>query len=257
MKLFYDKFMTNFKSILFALVFILGYSISGFAQTFQSKKAPTQLLEVYSAEGCKDCIETEAWVSQFQNHPGLWKGFIPIIFSVTLWDRLGWTDPFGLSEANQRLETYRQLWQSTAIMTPTVLLNGEPILSGGDFHPEKISNEAAGVLSAKSLDQQEYLLRFDPIKPETEFYIFTGVKLGFGITSKVLMGDNTGKVLNRNFVVLVLRSKKIACSVNNCSTSILFPPEKEKIQNLQKAVVFWVSRPNAPKPIQSTGGKLS
>lgn|GEM_PF-3210216 len=78
-------------------------------QVFVSAKKQTQLIELYSSQGCSSCPPAERWVNELSNNEGLWLNFIPMVFHVDYWNYIGWADPYASSENSQRQRQFRDI----------------------------------------------------------------------------------------------------------------------------------------------------
>ena len=81
------------------LLFFIGlflFSLSASAETirFLSHDVQTNLVELYTSEGCSSCPPADRWLSKLRNSEQLWKGFVPLAFHVDYWDYIGWKDRF-------------------------------------------------------------------------------------------------------------------------------------------------------------------
>ena len=161
---------------------------------FQSGPEQVPLLELYTSEGCSSCPAADEWIAQFQNHPDLWKKFIPVAFHVTYWDRLGWKDRFGSREFDQRQKAYVESWKAWNVATPTFVLNGKNWENWYETNRIPDSNpQQAGILSAKALDPEEYLITFKPLFAVSKPLEIHGALLGFSVSSSIQAGENVGK----------------------------------------------------------------
>jgi hypothetical protein len=75
-------------------------------------------------------------------------------------------------------------------------------------------------------------------------------RLGFGLQSKVARGENAGKTLQHDFVVLTLQQVS-ASSSNQWHTHLPADPRGER-----QALVAWLSVPGDPAPYQAVAGWL-
>jgi peptide-methionine (R)-S-oxide reductase len=169
-------------------------------QTVVSSGARASLVELYTSEGCSSCPPAEAWLSSFTRNERLWNDVVPVAFHVDYWDHLGWQDVFARAAFSERQRDYAEAWKSDRVYTPGFVLNGEewtdwrngrlPAASG---NPGKLTLDLAGG-SAN--------VRFEPAnRPGDEFTAHVAV-LGMGLARKVLAGENKGKTLTHDFVVL-------------------------------------------------------
>ena len=106
------------------LVFIFIRTLAGAEFQFQSGPEQVPLVELYTSEGCSSCPRADAWMSGLRTHQDLWKGFVPVVFHVDYWDRLGWKDRFARRTFSQRQYDYAQIWSNESVYTPGVVLGG-------------------------------------------------------------------------------------------------------------------------------------
>ena len=59
------------------------------AKDFSSKSGATEVLELYTSEGCSSCPPADRWLSTFKDKPELFKDVIPMAFHVDYWDYIG------------------------------------------------------------------------------------------------------------------------------------------------------------------------
>ena len=75
--------------------------------------------------------------------------------------------------------------------------------------------------------------------------------LGFGIATPVARGENSGRTLAQEFVVL-----KHAVHVSDSGVWHVALPPLDAMQARRFGIALWVSRPDNPAPLQATGGWL-
>lgn len=240
-------------------VFLLTVSARGqtnLAFNFQSARAQTALLELYTSGGCSSCPPAEAWLSRLQDSPRLWKDFAPVAFHVDYWNYLGWKDAWSDAAFSERQRDYAQLWRSENIYTPEFVLNGREWHNwfAGKNGPHS-SGEETGVLIVTSTDTNLWTASFAPEKPaDTPFEIHAALLAG-GFVSDVKAGENKGRRLNHDFVVVNLVQIGMANVHGLAKGKFLldtprFKPEKTL------ALTVWVTRSGELEPLQATGGWL-
>ena len=243
---------TKRRAALFLLLFLIQSSC--FAATFQSSSRKTLLLEVFSSEGCSSCPPADEWMSGLQKNPGLWKDFVPVIFHVDYWDKLGWKDRFSSGEYTQRQKRYVNSWGSSTLYTPGFVLGGKAwegwYLSGN----VPVSKERPGILKMVKNGSGRYEITFTPAAVSPVRLEAHAALLGFGIRSEVKSGENAGRTLHHDFIVLdykhrVMNEKSFSASLE------LKPPGEIHYEKLGAAV--WITRQEDPQPIQACGGYLS
>lgn len=215
--------------------------------TISSTKEHTYFLELYTSQGCNSCPPAEHWISQFTENENLWKSIIPLNFHVNYWDYLGWKDPFGSAVFGQRQRTYAALGKSRIVATPGFMIDGkgwQGWFRGTGLPKPNIKSSSS--LTA-TINETQVKLDFDSI---TDNDLVAHVALlGFGIKTNVKAGENHGRLLNHDFVVIGYQQGTM--TVDNKSSSIDLPfPVPVKVDTARTAIVVWVSTKEDPTPIQ-------
>lgn len=226
---------------------------------FKNRAPSASLLELYSSEGCSSCPPAEAWTNQLKNAPSLWKDIFPVVFHVDYWDGLGWPDRFARAEYTQRQRDYAARLGQDSVYTPEFIANGSEWrrswLSGYDLPSRGI--EKSGELSLTVGEKEKRVsARYlpGPSVPAQQLALNVAL-LGFNLVTDVKQGENGGRTLEHDFVVLGFKSTPlIADSVAGFRAA---PMEiKSSTDDAPGAVVAWVSAPDG-SILQVAGGWLS
>ena len=218
--------------------------------TFESGTSKVHLVELFTSEGCSSCPPAEAWLTKLKQTPGLWRDFVPVAFHVDYWNYFGWRDRFASKEWTARQQGYAARWNLESVYTPGFVLDGH------EWHAREVPNrspEVIGSLQVK-ISGPEALLTFSPAKKEGRSYDVYLAQLGFGLASNVAAGENRGRKLSHDFVVLDLQKEPLAGDAKEAKF-LLHATEPEK--NLSQAVAAWVTYAGELAPIQSAGGWLA
>jgi hypothetical protein len=217
------------------------------AQTFKSSNSKTQLLELFSSQGCSSCPPAERWISTYTNHPGLWTQFIPLVFHVDYWDYLGWKDTFSRKQFSQRQRKYYSQGAVASVYTPGVILNGKEWRGWyrGKMLPQNSSN--AGVLVAQLLENH-LQVKYDHESP----LVLNVALLGFGIKTKIRDGENEGHLFQEDFIVL----DKVSHFSKNATWSLSIKTDSE-FKAQRYAIAIWVNTADSMQPLQATGGWIT
>jgi len=249
-----------FAAFKFSLCLTLLVGMTANAQTnsiqFQSPREHTALLELYTSEGCSSCPPAEEWLSRLQDSPRLWKDFAPVAFHVDYWNYLGWKDAWSDAAFSERQRDYAQLWHSANIYTPELVLNGKEWHNWftGKNGPAS-SGEQVGILTVTSTDTNHWQVSFVPEKKPDAHYEIHAALLAGGIISDVKAGENAGRRLNHDFVVV--NSLQIGMTTSNGAARgkfILNPSPFKSGKTL--ALTAWVTHAGQLEPLQATGGWL-
>jgi len=224
----------------------------------QSTEEQVSLLELYSSEGCSSCPPAESWLSGLKTSPKLWRDWVPVAFHVDYWDSLGWKDPFGSKEFSARQREYADHWRSQSVYTPGFLFNGRE-WRGWFQHqvlPPTTSNRV-GALQGLSADGSFWSLTFQPTDSAALGpYEFHAALLGFELTSDVKAGENRGRKLDHDFVVLKLEKATSRRENKNFQANITLRLRDGGIATKPRGIAVWVTLPNNPEPLQAVGGWL-
>jgi len=211
----------------------------------------TALIELYTSEGCSSCPPAERWLNDFVSHPELFKTFIPVAFHVDYWDRLGWPDRFADAAHTQRQRRYAAEWNTRTIYTPGMVRNGREWRNwrAGLRLPDE---EKGGLLEGRISDGNRLSVVFKPEDRLNEARLHVAV-LGFDESSQVERGENHGKTLRHQFVVLAHETHGMerAGASSQFETTLTLPEPSEKSD--RKAVVIWVDDGSSQIPLQAAG----
>jgi len=186
------------------------------------------------------------------NDSRLWREFVPVAFHVDYWDNLGWKDPFASAEWTARQRTYGATWKAESVYTPAFVLNGR------EWHGTTIpgtAGKAPGVLKMTVRNSDVFLVSFEPAEVSTKNFDVYVARLGFGINVNVRAGENSGRNLRHDFVVLSLAHEKFG---PERSQEVQVPSSKSDsaVSGNRMAVAAWVTNTGDITPIQAVGGWL-
>ena len=229
---------------------VLGTSASAQNCEARSGPKPPAVVELYTSEGCSSCPPADRWLSSLREHPSLWNGLIPLAFHVDYWDRLGWPDPFANPGHSARQGAYFRIGASRSVYTPGFILAGREWHGWFRGQPLPLSDpEEVGCLTLM-LDGDRLRLAFVPDRPAPPGLTAHVARLGFGLRTEVRRGENAGRLLEHDFVVLSLQ-QLAANAANRWQTRVHDEPRGER-----QAIVAWLSAPGQVAPYQAVGGWL-
>jgi hypothetical protein len=245
-------------AILAALM--LGVAISSHAQpkpiAFQSSATQASLLELFTSEGCSSCPPAERWLTGLKEAQGLWKKFVPVAFHVDYWDYLGWRDPWASKAYSVRQRAYAASWGRPTVYTPGFVLDGKewrerPLPKNGP----PSSSVAAGVLKVTSADRKHWQVSFAVSAADGTRYEAHAALLENDVTSDVNAGENKGRQLKHDFVVITLTSGWMT-SENRIARGQFLLDGMAKAKAAKLSVAVWITPPGHQEPLQATGGWL-
>jgi len=227
---------------------------------FSSGNTRVQLVELFTSEGCSSCPPADAYLSQLLASDNLWTKYIPVAFHVDYWDYIGWEDRFALPAYSLRQRAYKANRNTRGVYTPQFVIDGNEWR--GFFSPFGRTlpsySETNGQLDAK-LNNNEVSITFktpDKLNPN-QLKLHVAI-LGSGIETEVRRGENEGRTLRHDFVVLghTLLSNG-AVTENGLSWQGKLPTYDPKVDADRYAVAFWVSEKISKQTLQATGGWLT
>ena len=213
---------------------------------FESTPTRTHLIELYTSEGCSSCPPADAWMSALKNDPRLWQDFVPVAFHVDYWDHLGWRDPFAAKRWTDRQTDYSLLWKTETVYTPAFALDGK------EWHQAALprTTEPAGVLKV-TLNGDRLSATFKPAAGVAHRYDLHVAQLGFSMTADVTAGENNGRKLSHDFVVLALTTETMKGGSKELK---LAAPSLKSNADPRTALAVWVSETGKLEPLQAIGG---
>jgi hypothetical protein len=224
---------------------------------FQSGATQTPLLELYTSEGCSSCPPAEEWLSRFKDSPKLWKDFVLVAFHVDYWDYLGWKDSFAAKGYSERQRDYAAHWRSETVYTPGFVLDGKEW--HGWFDRDELPRSPlrpVGVVTARSEDGKQWSLSFQSAeRSASSSFSFYVALLGFDLNSDVKAGENRGRKLQHDFVVLAL-AKGTSRRDGETFRATLSVSSKAGASTKRLAIAAWVTPLNSMQPLQTVGGWL-
>ena len=216
----------------------------------ESKPTRTHLLELFTSEGCSSCPPAEAWLSNLKNDPGLWQDFVPVAFHIDYWDHLGWRDPFASKKWTERQANYSARWKSEGVYTPAFVLDG--VAWRNSAGPPRAGTETPGVLKI-AINGERVTAEFNPAAGAPHPYEIHLARLGFALSRDVTAGENSGRKLMHDFVVLGLTNE----TMNSGKKELRLPAESAKqAPKARSAIAAWVTQVGQLEPVQAVGGWL-
>jgi len=237
------------------ILFLVLFCSNSFSQTFNSTNQSTQLIELYTSEGCSSCPPADKWINKLKYDPQLWSKFIPVAFHVDYWDDIGWKDPFANAQFSDRQRQYAQQANLSSLYTPAILLNGREWTAWRKQSRLSLASTAdnTGKLSL-TLDNGQINARYQAIESQSSDLILNIAILGFDVKSEVNAGENSGHVFTHDFIVLGFQRVAMTLSEEGIYTAVLkkLPVLSQQTNNL--AISSWVNTENSLTPLQATGG---
>jgi hypothetical protein len=223
------------------LLVCLACAAHGADKVFESGPQRIHVIELFTSQGCSSCPPAEAWLSKLKADPRLWKDFVPLAFHVDYWDRLGWRDPFASKEWIARQYQYSANWKNESVYTPGFVLDGREWV--GRSIPTA-ATEKVGVLKL-SINNQKVIADFAASGGDTKDVDLHLATLGFDLATRVTAGENSGRNLRQDFVVLALENQKMSVG----KAEFAFNPDSRAA-----AIAAWITAPKQLEPIQAVGG---
>ncbi|MBK6908426.1 MAG: DUF1223 domain-containing protein [Rhodocyclaceae bacterium] len=168
----------------------------------QSGEQRAVLLELYTSEGCDSCPPADRRLSQWRAQGSVGGRLVPLAFHVDYWDRLGWSDRFASPHFTERQYRMASLARSRLVYTPQFLRNGRDWRSAGSPLEglEELPPGAAIALEWRGTQSGKLTISgtIAAARPGAEAWLALYENK---LESRVLAGENIGKVLRHDSVV--------------------------------------------------------
>lgn len=212
--------------VMLGLLFQLSPAMAE-SQDFESGSLQTQMIELYTSQGCSSCPPAEEYLNQYTDDGLLWKRYIPIAFHVDYWDYLGWKDQYASAENSKRQVLYAKLNKVPTVYTPGFIVNGKEWRGWRYQGRPQHTKQEVGRLSVSVLDD---VLRaqFTPRSNIEKTLVLHYALLGMGLVTEIAAGENRGRHSRHDFVVLI--HKKVP-GRNNRGQSVLPAPARKASWN--------------------------
>jgi hypothetical protein len=227
-----------------------GYVFASESKTFESGETQNSLIELFTSEGCSSCPPAEKWISALKGSPDLWKKILPVAFHVDYWDHLGWRDRFAKPEFTSRQQRYTAAWGGDSVYTPGFAVNGKEWRGWFGGNALATGSTKVGVLRVSVGDDGKVSATFVPNSTQPGALALNIALLGNDLESDVKRGENTGRKLRHDFVVLDLIKIDMANGSNGWTGSIALPTRSG--DDKPSALAAWITEKETP--IQATGG---
>ena len=204
------------------------------------------LLELYSSEGCSSCPPAEKSMYDLKNDKNLWKKFVPINFHVDYWNRLGWVDAFSSKKFTDRQHSYANIWKVNRVYTPAFVVDGR---EKGSQLPQTLESGVRSIGRIIIEKASENLLKVRVTSPNNAQFKLNFALLANGLESAVKSGENKGRILKHNFVVMELAEEPIK-ETNE------FKITKPQVPHKSLSYAVWVTSKTTLEVIQAAGGDL-
>jgi len=212
------------------------------------------LVELFTSQGCSSCPPADHWLSRLLEHPGLWRQFVPLAFHVDYWDYIGWQDRFAEPRYSARQRAYREQGRVRSVYTPGFVVDGWEWQ--GFFGDRRLPLEPGpkvGRMTLELMADSSVKVRFKPLVELPKRLTLHVARLGFGLKTAVGRGENAGRELREEFVVLGWHSREIDVAAGQWKLPL---PKATTVGPGRQAVAAWLSEPGSPVPIQAVGGWL-
>lgn len=244
----------NIRLIITLLLFPNTATLSAAPVTFESSTYQAGLVELYTSEGCSSCPPADRWVNSLKSQKGLWREFVPLAFHVDYWDHIGWKDRFAKSEYSQRQRLHARQGNLRTVYTPALLFNGQ---EWGDWRsgqlPSVSSRNNVGILKL-DIENRLASARFRPIDKANSVYELNLALLGFDLITDAKSGENSGRRLDHEFVVLGSKTTPFVVDNGKYFARLELPETQTNAPSY--GIAAWITVEGQLQPIQAIGGRL-
>ena len=220
----------------------------------QSGSKAVQFVELYTSQGCSSCPPAESWMNKLVDHESLWTELIPLNLHVDYWDYIGWKDPFARKVFSSRQRTYNRVGLTHNVATPGFVVNGRGWngwFIGQDIPKARPMPGGQLTVIQDASSHTDYQLRYEAGDDDQKLTAHMAV-LGFGIEMAIANGENGGRLLKHDFVVVGYSQAVLEHSTEVKGTWLkqMRMPDQVDVEMRRQALVVWLTQGSNPSPVQ-------
>jgi hypothetical protein len=173
-----------------------------------------------------------------------------VAFHVDYWDYIGWKDRFADPSYARRQYDYQRAGLLSTVYTPGMMRNGKEWRSWRwTTDPVEHRRHSVGTLTI-DVANQSISAKFAATQKDAPFILNIAL-IGMNKNSEITAGENTGKILSHDFIVIEFQ-QHLTEQKDNPSWQLF------ELTNLNKsdALVAWITTQINQIPLQVTGGLL-
>ena len=163
----------------------------------ESAAALTPVIELYTSEGCSSCPPADRWLSTLKDSAVSGRAVVQA-FHVGYWDYIGWIDRFASPAYTDRQRQIASRNGKAGIYTPQLVRNGQ---DWRDYSSALRGAERARArISLHKMADDAFEALVTPAEGVSAWGAYWTVT-EHGHSSKVKAGENSGELLQHDFVV--------------------------------------------------------
>jgi hypothetical protein len=175
------------------------------AQPPPPAERPVILAELYTSQGCSSCPPADRLLSSIGELATDGAEIIPLAFHVDYWDDLGWRDPFSDAAWTERQQRYAVRVSQGRVYTPMLVVQGREHIVGSSQGEvsEALAHAARAPATGASIQGRTEgpdRVAIDARAGDSAALAYVAL-VESGIDTRVLRGENQGRVLRNDHIV--------------------------------------------------------
>ncbi len=228
------------------IIFLFLFHPASWALEFSSQQQATTVVELYTSEGCSSCPPADRWLSDLKQNKQIFDTLLPMAFHVDYWDQLGWPDRLAKSDYSERQRNLVRQGHLSQVYTPGIVINSQEWRDWFQGKRQPPTNAARpGTLQA-SLDGNKLVVNFE----QQKVLVLNMAWLGMGLKTQVEAGENRGRTLEHDFVVLGTWQQ-----TGQQDWQVTLPEVPDKGQQ-RTVLAVWLTEPDSLQIIQATAAYI-
>lgn len=189
------------------------------------------VLELFTSQGCSSCPPADKLLASLESEEKiLGAPIIPLSFHVDYWDRLGWKDPYSSPDFSKRQTQYAYQFRQNNY-TPQLVVDGTTQFVGSNRgkalqtidQARRVEKVDLGLAATRLGDQIRFnVTSTEPLPADAQLQLVVALTLDH-VEDNVTRGENQGRKLEHNSVVVFLNSVDLMNGLNNLDQQLSFP----------------------------------